>query len=199
MEGICEKGPTAYGPYPRRLESLTICRCNCKGSTFSSVILKPWVMVELTTSRTAALCSTNWDLRRDGSDNATNFAYLMNKNKSFARPPRTFYTSVHFVWFSLIFWFSLDSFLLSAILEWSNNTLAHAQNSDLWPVSNQFVFTWFRGPTSDRSESFVSVRQLEWMKPAWDDFSDRLHVNRNKYLYGDRSEVVPVWVRTGLM
>ena len=25
-------------PYPRRLESLTICRCNYKGSTFSSVI-----------------------------------------------------------------------------------------------------------------------------------------------------------------
>ena len=47
---------------------------------------------------------------------------------------------------------SLDSFLLYAILEWSNNTLAHAQNSDLRPVSNQFVFTWFRYPTSDRSE-----------------------------------------------
>ena len=31
-------------------------------------------------------------------------------------------------------WFSLVSFLLSAILEWSNNTLAHAQNSDLWPT-----------------------------------------------------------------
>ena len=24
MEGICETGPTAYSPYPRRLESLTI-------------------------------------------------------------------------------------------------------------------------------------------------------------------------------
>ena len=27
-----------YRPYLRRLESLTICRCHCKGSTFSSVI-----------------------------------------------------------------------------------------------------------------------------------------------------------------
>ena len=26
---------------------------------------------------------------------------------------------------------------------------------------NQFVFTWFRGATSDRSESFVSVQQPE--------------------------------------
>ena len=34
----CETGPPAYRPYPRRLESLTICRCNYKGSTFSSVI-----------------------------------------------------------------------------------------------------------------------------------------------------------------
>ena len=38
MEVICEKGPPAYRPYPRSLESLTICGCNYKGSTFSSVI-----------------------------------------------------------------------------------------------------------------------------------------------------------------
>ena len=42
----CETGPTVYSPYPRRLESLTIW-CNYKGSTFSSVILRPWVLVRL--------------------------------------------------------------------------------------------------------------------------------------------------------
>jgi len=38
-------GPSVYSPYPRRLESLTICGCNYKGSTFSSVILRPWGLV----------------------------------------------------------------------------------------------------------------------------------------------------------
>ena len=38
----------------------------------------------------------NKDLRRDGSDNATNVAYLMKQIKSFARPSRAFFISVHF-------------------------------------------------------------------------------------------------------
>ena len=36
----CETGAPAYRPYPRKLESLTICRWNYKESTFSPVYLK---------------------------------------------------------------------------------------------------------------------------------------------------------------
>ena len=35
---FCQTGATVDRPYPRRLESLTICRCRYKGSSFSSVI-----------------------------------------------------------------------------------------------------------------------------------------------------------------
>ena len=52
-----ETGPPVYSPYPRRLESLTICGCNHKGSTFSSVILRPLVRPELN-SRPSA-CQPN--------------------------------------------------------------------------------------------------------------------------------------------
>ena len=44
MEGMCETGPTVYRPYPRR--SLTNCWFNYIGSTFYSVILRPWVLVQ---------------------------------------------------------------------------------------------------------------------------------------------------------
>ena len=42
-----ETGPTVYSPYPRWLQSLTVCWCNYKGNTFCSVILRPWVLVWL--------------------------------------------------------------------------------------------------------------------------------------------------------
>ena len=37
----CETGPTVLSPYPRRLESLTICRFHYKGSTSSQLFKDP--------------------------------------------------------------------------------------------------------------------------------------------------------------
>ena len=42
----CETGPTVFRFYTRRLEFLTISRCQNKGSKFSSVVLRPWVLFQ---------------------------------------------------------------------------------------------------------------------------------------------------------
>ena len=60
----CEMAPTVFCPYPRRLECLTNCRCHIKGSTFSSVILRPYLLVlpgfEPPTSRSTDRRLSNW-------------------------------------------------------------------------------------------------------------------------------------------
>ena len=77
----CEMRPMVFRPYRGKLESLTICRCHSKGSTFSSVILRPWVLVwtgfEPVTSRSADWRSPNWanQVVVKGTHQWTNFPY----------------------------------------------------------------------------------------------------------------------------
>ena len=53
-----------FCPYLRRLECIILCRCHNKGSTFSSFILRPWVLVwprfEPVTSSSADRHLSNW-------------------------------------------------------------------------------------------------------------------------------------------
>ena len=59
-----ETAPAVFCPYLRRLECITLCRCHNKGSTFSSFILRPWVLVwprfEPVTSCSADRHLSNW-------------------------------------------------------------------------------------------------------------------------------------------
>ena len=60
----CETGPTVFRLCQRRQECLTIYRYHNKGSAFSSVILRPWVLVrpefEPATSFSAERRLSNW-------------------------------------------------------------------------------------------------------------------------------------------
>ena len=58
----CDTGPLVSRPYSRRLECLTICWCHNKGSTFSSVILRPWARpgFQPATSRLTDGRFSNW-------------------------------------------------------------------------------------------------------------------------------------------
>ena len=54
----CETGPPTYRPYPRRLESLTICRLQRQHFLLNYLKTLSVGPVELTTSRVTARCTT---------------------------------------------------------------------------------------------------------------------------------------------
>ena len=77
----CETGPKVFRPYPRRLERITVRRCHYKGSTFFSVISRPWVLVrpefEPVTSRSAERRFPNWANQAKGISSIHRKAFLV--------------------------------------------------------------------------------------------------------------------------
>ena len=62
MARACETGPTVYRPYPRRLESQTVCRCYTKAALSPQLSLKrPWVLLRPGSEPTASR-SADWRL-----------------------------------------------------------------------------------------------------------------------------------------
>ena len=66
------------------------------------------------------------------------------------------------------------------------------KSEKLWPVWKVFAITCRPRPKLTRSEIFVSVYLPKRVVPVWVDFLYRSRVIRQKDLYGDRSELVPV-------
>ena len=65
VQGLCMwDGFTVYRRYPRRLESLTVCRCHYKGRPSSTVMSRAWILVrwgsELAPLRSEAWHISNW-------------------------------------------------------------------------------------------------------------------------------------------
>ena len=82
-------GPMDFRPFPRRLECLTICRCFKKGSKFSSVVLRPWLLVqpgfEPTTSRSADRQTKSRKRERSASSLTAQLLYTWHKPKRTCR------------------------------------------------------------------------------------------------------------------
>ena len=81
----CEAGSMVYRPFPRKSESLTVCRCYYESSTFSSVMLRSWVLIWPGFEPTVCLSADRW-LSYRASRSTVYFKekivfYTRNKNK----------------------------------------------------------------------------------------------------------------------
>ena len=153
-------GPTVYSPYPRRLECLTISRYNYKGSTFSSVILRPWVLVR-SGARTLDLPHRIFQ-PKFAVPFLLNlfFALIREFEKSVKSGKSHSYWLARFNW-KLSFHFARLLPLISDMSVWHNSK--HPLRLCLSINSETYAFKWQNecDTLSDDSNSFAALNYIE--------------------------------------
>ena len=141
MNTVCETGPTVYRPYPRRLESLIICRCHYKDSTFSSVILIPWMLVRPDSNsrplaqQTGTLPTelTGWRLRSESEN--------LNFKKCGRIDQQTgYYSNYNSVFFLVFFFSSPFPYFVSFVKPSAFSSLKKTHRQPCWQQSDQWSY-----------------------------------------------------------
>ena len=140
-----ETGPTVYSPCPRRLECLTICWYNYKGSTFSSVTLRPkcWsgLGFEPSTSRTGDWRSTNYQLA----------LYQLTSSRPFV--------GHGFPWV-LLLWHDSSRTGIKIVIEWTRketHSITVPQSGIHSFLIIRIIFTWSKSEPYDMFVEVISI------------------------------------------
>ena len=171
--------PTVYRPYPRRLQSLAVCRCHCKSHTISLVILKPRVLLWPGFEPSTACLAygrrlSNWANRATVSSKISGFSVASCLVLWFLFLTFSLYSRFGFSsaccfcslwiqpWSGALQWIRSSSCLLTAFLA--------------PPLISTTIITWPRRPSLTLADSWVAIfsslvvlacLKLHWTNLGW--------------------------------